>query len=75
MPQTVLEAIEDESETTQTILEIIKTLPQDLSSIVSLIYFSGFTQAQTAVMLKLSIASVNRKNKEAMEIIKKALLT
>ena len=56
MPQTVLEAIEDESETTQTILEIIKTLPQDLSSIVSLIYFSGFTQAQTAVMLKLSIA-------------------
>lgn len=72
VPQNILEAIEDESSgQIKTILHAIRSLPPQLSLIIAGVYVCGLSYRQLASSLHLSHQSVDKKNKFAIDIIKK----
>ena len=74
IPQHLLEAIADDSDNRiNSILDAIRTLPPQLSAIISMIYISGLTHRQVASILHIPPGSIVKKNKFALEIIKKTL--
>jgi predicted XRE-type DNA-binding protein len=74
VPQNILEAIaEDIDPKTQSIHEIIRLLPNHLSSIMALIYTAGLTQRQTAQTLNISQKQVSKNHTIAIEIIRKTI--
>lgn len=74
VPQNILEAVAEELDPkTLEIVSAIRTLPPQHAAITTLIYFAGLTYRQVASILKISVSTVNKKNKFSLNIIKKTI--
>lgn len=72
VPDNILESIPDETINKDT-LHAIRSLPNDLAAIISLIYFAGMTHKQVAEILHVSRQAITRKHTLAIILLKKII--